>query len=109
MTDPRKIVLVGAPRSGNRLIQAMLRRHGFLVEIRHYGSEQPFPSGVTRPHQAHWGTGFSPCSSHYRRAPTSWVPSTPPKALMWQVEQVNLGLVAHGLHIGQQVLTQVER
>ncbi len=45
MTDPRKIVLVGAPRSGNRLIQTMLRRHGFLVEIRHYGSEQPFPNG----------------------------------------------------------------
>lgn len=45
MADPRKIVIVGAPRSGNRLIQTMLRCHGFIAEVRHYGSEQPFHNG----------------------------------------------------------------
>lgn len=40
-----KVALVGAPRSGNRLIQRMLQRHGFVAEVRHYGMLKAFRNG----------------------------------------------------------------
>lgn len=45
MTDRPKIGIVGAPRSGNRLIAHMLQLHGFVAEVRHYGSVKAFRSG----------------------------------------------------------------
>lgn len=41
----RKVGIVGAPRSGNRIIAHMLQAHGFVAEVRHYGSDAPFRSG----------------------------------------------------------------
>lgn len=40
-----KVALVGAPRSGNRLIQRLLQRHGFVAEVRHYGMRKAFRNG----------------------------------------------------------------
>jgi hypothetical protein len=40
-----KVALVGAPRSGNRLIQRLLQRHGFVAEVRHYGMRKAFRTG----------------------------------------------------------------
>lgn len=40
-----KVALVGAPRSGNRLIQGLLQRHGLVAEVRHYGMRKAFRNG----------------------------------------------------------------
>ncbi len=47
-----RVAVCGAPRSGNRLTEAMLLRHGFAAEIRHYADPKPFFGGHERPHVA---------------------------------------------------------
>lgn len=61
------------PRSGNRLVQRLLQRHGFLVEVRHYGMRKDFKSGggpdcavlVLRESDPHW----SSCSRDHKVLP----------------------------------------
>lgn len=45
----RKVAVCGMPRSGNRLVQRLLQRHGFVAEVRHYGRVKAFASGGEHP------------------------------------------------------------
>ncbi len=49
-----KVAVVGLPRSGNRLIQRLLQRHGFVAEVRHYGMQKEFRNGGVDPDFAVW-------------------------------------------------------
>ena len=39
------VSVCGMPRSGNRLVQRMLERHGFVAAVRHYGMRTEFRVG----------------------------------------------------------------
>lgn len=39
------VAVCGMPRSGNRLVQRLLQRHGFVAEVRHFGDRKVLRTG----------------------------------------------------------------